>query len=130
MRSDSGEARWEFEVEDLLGKLRENQITHTKEAAEAREGYYRQLEDKVVRLLSSIREASESGSTDEKVNTYDINLSFPEDHSKDYGRIIDVLEMTTAKTVKLTLSEFDKYVRDNWEWTESFKMSSSVYNSQ
>jgi len=129
MRSDSGEARWEFEVKDLLAKLVSNRDSHTLEAAEARRGYYKKLEERVLKLLTMVREAVQSGDTNEKADTY-INLAFPEDHTQDYDRIIEVLEMTNANTVKLTLDEFDKYVRDNWEWMTAFKMSSSLYNNQ
>jgi len=122
MRSDDGSARWEFKVSDLLEKLQENLEIHIKEFEEAREGYLAELEEKLDNMLKEVREA---GIRDE-VNTY-IDLEKPRSHEKDYERIIEVLEMTTAKTVHLTLGEFDKYVRDNWEWTDSFKMSNSKY---
>ncbi len=127
MRSDSGDARWEFKVSDLLVKLMGNKNLHTIEAAEARRGYYEKAVKELNKLLDkAIKVAADDESTG-KVDTY-VDLRFPEDHTKDYDRIIDILEMTNAETVKLTLSEFDKYVRDNWEWTELFKTSSKFYN--
>lgn len=127
MRSDTGEARWEFRVTDLLAKLEVNRDQHREEAEQARRGYYVKAVEKLQELLGKAETANLDGDRTTPVETY-VNLSFPEDHTKDYNRIIDVLEMTNAETVKLTLSEFDKYVRDNWEWTSSFKMSSEFYN--
>lgn len=122
MRSDDGSARWEFKVTDLLEKLMDNRAAHVKEFEEAREGYLAELEDKLTKMLNEVKTAD----LYTEVNTY-IDLDKPKSHEKDYDRIIDVLEMTTADTVNLTLGEFDKYVRDNWEWTDSFKMSNSKY---
>lgn len=126
MRSDSGEARWEFKVTDLLEKLKSNRELHTTEAVEARSGYYSKVVHELEKLLDKAKKVAIDGDGTEKVDTY-VDLSFPQDHTKDYNMIIDVLEMTNAETVKLTLGEFDKYVRDNWEWTETFKMSSALY---
>lgn len=127
MRSDSGEARWEFKVTDLLEKLKSNRDQHTVEAAEARSGYYDKAVSELEKLLDKAEKICAAGNGTKAVSTY-VNLTFPEDHTRDYDRIIDVLEMTNAETVRLTLGEFDKYVRDNWEWMESFKTSSSYYS--
>lgn len=122
MRSDTGTARWEFKVVDLLDKLRANRTAHVEEFAEAWQGYMTALETTLEGLLDTVR-------TGRDVDMYKARLDRPSSHEKDYDRIIEVLEMTSADTVQLTLGEFDKYVRDNWEWTESFKMSSSNYIS-
>jgi len=119
MRSDDGSARWEFAVEELRQKLTANREAHVQEYKEAFAGYMEQLQSKLETMLTEVELGKD-------IETY-IGLDKPRSHEKDYDRILDVLEMTTAKTVKLTLGEFDKYVRDNWEWTESFKMSSANY---
>jgi hypothetical protein len=120
MRSDTGEARWEFKVKDLVTKLRSNRTLHVHEFKEAWTGYMKALEDKLSGALEEVKSGKD-------VDLYELRLDKPHSHEKDYSRVIEVLEMTSADTVKLTLNEFDKYVRDNWEWTESFKMSSSAY---
>lgn len=117
--ADTGEARWEFLVSELSKKLKENRTKHIKEYKEALEGYKTKVEKKLEKMLSDHRKGKD-------VDLY-IKLEKPRSYEKDYDRIIEVLEWTTAETVKLTLSEFDKYVRDNWSWTESFKLSNSNY---
>lgn len=123
MRSlgDNGSARWEFSVEELLTKLRENRTAHVEEYEEAHKGYMDKLKDKLRQMLESV-EAN-------KVIDTHINFERPRSHEKDYDRIIEILEMTTADTVYLTLDEFDRYVRDEWDWTERFKSLSNAYNN-
>jgi len=119
MRSDDGSARWEFKVSDLLEKLTANREAHVVEYKEAHLGYMEKLQETLETMLAEVELGKD-------IKTY-IDLEKPRSHEKDYDRIIDVLEMTTAEVVHLTLGEFDKYVRDNWEWTDSFKMSNSLY---
>lgn len=119
MMSDTNEARWEFKVSDLLTKLKDNRELHVTEYNTAFKGYMEKLENKLSSMLSNVQNGV-------NIDTR-ITLERPQSHEEDYDRIIEVLDMTPADTVKLTLSEFDKYVRDKWDWTRGFKNTTSGY---
>lgn len=58
-----------------------------------------------------------------------LNLSYPTHHFEDYDRIIKMLEFSVSDKIKLTVSEFDKYARNNWEWKIEFCHQSQSYLS-
>ena len=50
----------------------------------------------------------------------DLELVYPEDHSQDYERVYRMMKSSVFEEVKLTDSEFDAYVLNNWEWKKNF----------
>ena len=62
----------------------------------------------------------------EEVERY-IEAVQPEDHTDDYSRVIEMLAMTTAEDIELSQDEFEKYVRDKWEWSAHAYASNSMY---
>ena len=53
----------------------------------------------------------------------------PVSHVDAYDQILEELEMEVNPEVKLTSSEFNTYVRDNWGWQSDFKKSAVYYNT-
>jgi DNA-binding FadR family transcriptional regulator len=51
----------------------------------------------------------------------------PEDHTEDYDRVLDMIEMSEDETIKLTSQEFAQYVRDDWGWKREFTATISNY---
>jgi hypothetical protein len=51
----------------------------------------------------------------------------PENHVKDYDRIIARLSMEQETKIYLKHSDFNKYVLDEWRWKEAFTNSLSNY---
>jgi hypothetical protein len=56
-------------------------------------------------------------------------LKYPENHLDDYNRTIAMLELSVADKVKLTASQFESYVMNNWSWKKSFSDSNAAYAS-
>lgn len=54
-------------------------------------------------------------------------LVYPQDHSRDYDRAIRMMEASIYDDVKLSVSEFDAYVMNNWEWKNNFVNTNSAY---
>lgn len=54
----------------------------------------------------------------------------PENHSKDYERVLKMLEMSTETEIELTQQDFSRYVMDEWEWKSKFETSTSAYTSR
>lgn len=54
-------------------------------------------------------------------------LTYPENHLDDYDRVISMLEFSVADKVELTVTDFNAYVRNRWEWHRSFAGSNQAY---
>lgn len=51
----------------------------------------------------------------------------PEDHTEDYERVLEMLEMSEDDTILLSQEEFARYVRDDWGWKRLFTATTSSY---
>lgn len=52
---------------------------------------------------------------------------YPENHEDDYIGTIRRLELCVEPQVELDVLEFDKYVRNKWEWKNAFITTNSAY---
>lgn len=104
---------------DLLAKMRENRATHREVFQAALEGYrrYAQL------VLKEHLEALGAGKTPE----IRITVSRPSDHTRDYDRVIEMLEMHKGDEFVLNETDFSQYVRDDWSWKRQWATSNSSY---
>lgn len=105
---------------DLLVALRDNRSGHRAIFEEALEGY----KDTVLGLLSQHVKDVKAG----KVKMIQVFLPEPEDHTKDYDRVIRMVEMSLEDELELDQSEFRQYVMDDWSWKNQFLTSNSTYS--
>jgi len=56
-----------------------------------------------------------------------MNKKYPENHADDYIGTIRRLELCVEKEVELDTTEFDRYVRNKWEWRASFLNNNTGY---
>lgn len=120
------EKKLTFSVQKVLETMKKNVETHKKE--------FQELLDKnrahaMKELALCIEEASTGVYPDISKIQKAIHLK-PVDHSKDYQRIISMLEITTQSEIDLTVAEFDRYMNDNWDWKESFLSNKTAYGMQ
>lgn len=54
-------------------------------------------------------------------------LSAPEDHTADYDRSIQMLEMSVDDTIMVDEREFQNYVQDIWSWSREWAVSNIRY---
>lgn len=54
----------------------------------------------------------------------------PQDHTKDYDRVLAMIEMSAEDTITLDETSFRQYVLDDWRWKEEWSVSTSKYLSQ
>lgn len=105
--------------EELLAKLRENRAKHRTvfEAALAgwRDEALARLEEKVAALKAG------------RFPEIKLLVTMPQDHTKDYDRIIMMVEMHTSSTFRLSEYDFQSYVMDDWDWKRQFIKTSSTY---
>ena len=116
--------------EELLSKMRENRATHIKEYNEAVEGFWKTVlqsaQDGVVNLQAWVKKL-EAG---EQYVPHGVSFSHlvkPQSHEKDYDQAIAMYEMCVDDVVSVRSDEFACYVLDEWDWTQSFKSTNSMY---
>ena len=105
----------------LLKAVTANRNHHQKIVFEALKGY-RTI---VLEALEQRRQAV--------LKHQQIHLRFthdePEDHLKEYDRIIKMLEMSSETVIELSGQEFDWYVMDNWHWKDQWIHSNALYSN-
>ena len=57
-----------------------------------------------------------------------IRLPEPEDHTRDYDRVISMLEMDLTDTVELSESDYSQYVLDDWQWKRQCLGTNRAYS--
>ena len=110
-----------IEKQALLAKLHENRAAHVDKVTRARAAYH----DRVIAELEDRLAAAKRGN--------DIDPGFlhllpiPRDYTLEYDRAIDQYEWEVKDTVELSREEFNRYVRDEWQWNDQFIATSEIY---
>lgn len=105
--------------EELLKRLYTNRASHRHEFTRALEGYKRVVLTKLEESLADARAGRKYISK--------FYLVEPVDHTSDYDRIIDMMQMSLDDELWLTQTEFSTYVRDDWQWKEQFTSTNASY---
>ncbi len=104
----------------LLGKVEENLANHRQKFEEAVAGY----KDKAVQLLQDHVERILADAPEKVV----VSLPWPEDHSADYERVIQMLKWSSDTHLELNSHDFATYVLDQWGWQDEFTKTSVMYS--
>lgn len=107
---------------DLIKHLKKNRALHRKQFEAAHAGYRKAILEKVAQMYDDAKKGLDI--------QHFIQLDVPEDHTKDYDRLIGMLEMSIDKTVLITQQEYSQYVLDDWGWKENFTKVSTAYAVQ
>lgn len=104
---------------DLLKKLKENRTSHRADFELALEGWYQTGLKELERLVKEAK-------ANKQVNFF-LSLPRPEDHTTDYDRAIEMLEMDIDTEVILDEHEFRTFVQDDWGWKKAWNTSNFGY---
>jgi hypothetical protein len=104
---------------DLLEVVKKNRGAHRDIFLRAQEGFKKAAIAAIESMLSDAREGKE-------VRRY-IGLEPPTDQTKDYDRLVTMLEMSVDDEITLGQQEFACYVMDDWSWKAQFTQSTSRY---
>lgn len=105
----------------LLEELRKNRETHTKEYESAIQGWVEEYAKALDAHAEKTKALADKARSSQGVLH---NLKFdypdlperPEDHTKDYDKIIRRMEFSIDAEIFLTHRDFDRYVQDEWAW--------------
>lgn len=104
-------ASWEKAHREQLKKIRKEHKAKVKA-----------LKEQVKKELALVEKRERDG------YTYMRN-AYPEDHGDDYEGTIRRLELLVDENVELDTNEFDAYVRNKWDWKDSF-LKNNLYYAQ
>jgi hypothetical protein len=105
--------------EDLLTKVRANREAHRELFLKAQEGYRKLVIEELNKMLADARAGLPIKRS--------VSLTEPSDHTKDYDRVVAMLEMSVDETITLEAHDFDQYVMDNWDWSRFALSTNTAY---
>lgn len=104
---------------ELLETLKKNKEGHRELFLAAQEGWKKRIIEELDRRLADARAGR-------KIRAL-FSVPEPEDHTKDYNRIIRMVEMSVENVLELTAQEFQQYVMDDWSWKAAWSSSNVAY---
>ena len=106
-------------VTAILDIVRVNRGNHRAEFERACDGFLVKAQQELERHLSDIKAGHKIAIR--------INLPEPEDHTKDYDRVIKMLEMSVDENVIIQSDDFANFVMDDWQWKPAWTASNTAY---
>ncbi len=110
------------EREWLLQTVTENREAHKANWMEAMAGYRRKcievLEEQVDLLKSN------------KIRRVTFSEIAPENHLREYDRVIAMLKASVEDEIQLHSNEFENYAMDMWHWKEQWLSANTGYMSR
>lgn len=104
---------------ELLQTVTANRDGHRALFEEAQVGFRERLIEHLDRMAEDARKGRE-------VEMY-INLPVPQDHTKDYDRIIKMVQMSISDEIELSQTEFGMYVMNDFAWRAEFDGTAAAY---
>lgn len=105
--------------DQLIEILMENRDKHREVFLAALEGY----REHVLKWLSKTTREARAG----RLPSLGFAGMPPGDHTRDYDRLIRMLQMHIGDTYELDRRDYAQYVDDDWAWKSQFLDTSSVY---
>jgi hypothetical protein len=105
----------------LLAILKKNREDHRGVFLEAQKAF-RVI---AIKALDAQLKAARNGKPFELARL--VSLTAPEDHTADYDRSIQMLEMSVDKEIAVDEREFQNYVQDIWNWSRDWAVSNIRY---
>jgi len=116
--------------DELKKKIEANREQHIKDYDKAIGGWRKEFAKVMLKhadKCKALADKVESAPEDSIEYQYPNLPTKPENHVKDYDRIIARLGMEQETKIYLKHSDFDKYVLDEWRWKEAFTEALSNY---
>jgi hypothetical protein len=106
-------------VKELLEILTQNRDLHHDIFIAAQKIY----RSEVIRRLDKALQDAKDG----KEFPGSIHIPAPEDHTKDYDRVIRMLQLSVDENIELDERDVEVYVLDRWSWSHNWAASNFQY---
>lgn len=111
-----------YQREKVLERLTANRDGHKDKVERARKAYEELMLNELAQRLDDAKNGTFPNPN------FLQHLPVPVDYTREYERAIDRFESQIDHEVLLTDDEFNKYMRDEWDWSERFAASNATYN--
>ena len=108
-----------IEVNKLLPIIIENKQKHNNIYNLAVSGYWNKAEEVLNKKLIQIK-------NHEKIDAY-LGFNYPVSYENEYDKVIRMLQLTSDKEISLDFNQFDAFVRNEWNWKNTFLSSNTSY---
>jgi len=108
-----------FNVKDLIPILEANRAKHAAIFEEARAAYIKECEETFRTRADEIK----SGEITDLEEMTEFDLPVPVEYLNTYDTVIQMLKLTTELSIELSSFQFNAWVRDQWDWKDSFARS-------
>jgi hypothetical protein len=105
--------------DELLEKLEENRRKHRTVFEDALHGYADKMQDILEGYVNDMKRG--------RIPVIQIGLIRPEDHTRDYDRVIGMLKMHQGDVFELDEDTYRQYVDDDWGWKRQWLATSTEY---
>ena len=109
-----------FDKQELVEIVQKNRDQHRAIFEEAVEGYRKQAVEQLEAHIVRIKRG--------ELMHVAVSLYRPEDHTRDYDRLLKMLHMTRQAEIELSEGQFAEYVLDDWSWKRQFLTSNRMYS--
>jgi len=111
-----------FPVKKLLEVVQKNRDTHRSTFEKAMESY-RKL------AIAELERGIDDAKAGRKIMR-GLSLVEPMDQTKDYDRVLSMLNMTSDENIELDEQKYAQYILDQWSWKAQFDATNSRYLGQ
>lgn len=125
MGSNRHARTYTVKIGDLLTALKENRQEHMQIVEEAQAAFRKATIEKLEEMLDQARAGK-------RVNMH-LGLMVPSSHLDTFDNAIGLLEMTKdagEEVIEITADEYERFVRNRWEWTREFVESNAPYSDR
>lgn len=98
----------------------------TKNRAEHRAVFERACENYRNAVITALDKALDDAKKGRKIHA-SIYFTEPVEHTRDYDRVLRMLDLTVEEEIELKEDDFAKYVLDDWQWKQQFLTSNTAY---
>ena len=112
-------------ISELLDTLKKNRDEHVEIVVEAQANFRKEA---ILRLDAMLADAKEG----RHIRTT-LGLTVPSIHTDAFDNAIGLLEMTSRAgqpTIEITSDEYERFVRNVWDWSRDFSLSNSCYSDK
>jgi len=109
----------------LLTHLKKNRDEHVEIVEEAQAAFRKLAIEKLDAMLADAKSGKNIRTS--------LGLKVPTIHTDAFDNAIGILEMTQEAgetTIEIDAGEYERFVRNCWEWSETFSTSNSGYSNK
>jgi hypothetical protein len=110
-----------FDKSELKETVSKNRDLHRTIFEEAIEGYKKKVQVALEEHIDRIKNG--------EIIRVHIYYDEPVDHTRDYDRLLKMLDMTVETHIELTENQFESYILDDWKWKRQFIATNSAYST-